>query len=168
VPAGCPLELPDLFRTVEILFSGERRVVHLPDGERTVYGPWRVVIEALGPGGERRVIDRWQVRHRWTTEEGHVRVESSAVLRRVLGGETVTLVRGGSEERLHRELFGSEVLQLGASEWRWKGSSELLYAGSSEYVARGASEAMMLGGSEHVPWGASERRLGSSGEGLLP
>jgi hypothetical protein len=159
VPVDFPLDLPEAFRSVEILFSGERRVVKLPDGERTVYGPWRVVIEALTPGGERRIIERWMVRHRWTTEEGQVSVQTSAVLRRVLGGETVTIVRGGSEERLARELWGSEVLQLGGSEWRWTGSSELLYGGASEYRARGASEGMMLGGSERLLWG-------SSGEGL--
>lgn len=162
VPADFPLELPESFRHVEILFSGERRTVRLPDGERTVYGPWRVVIEAVGAGGEKRVIERWQVRHCWTTEEGSVRVETAAVLRRVLNGETVTIVRGGSEDCLARELWGSEVLQLGASEWRWSGSSELLYGGASEYRARGASEAFLLGGSERLFRGASER---SSGEG---
>ncbi len=156
VPADFPLPLPSSFGNIEVLFSGERRVVQLPHGaEQTVYGPWRVVIEALGPGGERRVIDQWAVRRRWTTEEGHVRVETAALVRRVTGGEKVVLHRGGSEERLAGELWGSELLQLGGSEWSWRGSSELLYGGASEYRYAGASEGLLRGASENVLWNGS-------------
>jgi hypothetical protein len=160
------------YKHVEVLFQGERRVVRFESGERVVFGPWRIVMEAVGPLGERRTIHQWAVRHRWTTEEGAIRVETPAILTRILGGRRLTAAQSGSESRLAREAWGSELLQAGASEWRWIGASESLAAGSSETLQLGATETLFLGGSElseqggsELRWGASERTFpGSSDE----
>jgi hypothetical protein len=168
------------YRTVEILFHGERRLVRTSTGEKTVYGPWRVTLEAVGPKGERRTIERWALRRRWATEEGVIRVETPAVIRRILGGHRITIVQAGSETRLSQEQWGSEYLQLGASEWPFAGASETLAAGASEIMQGGASETMYLGASEVAfqsssemfylgasetfDFGASERLRGGSSE----
>ena len=147
-----------------------------------------MVIEGVGPKGEKRTIERWALKQRWTTEEGMIRVETPAVLTRVLGGRRVTAAQFGSESRLAAEHWGSEFLQIGASEWRWigasenfaQGSSELLqmgasetfymgasetqYQGSSEWVYLGGSEAFELGASERVHGGASDHLGGASEE----
>jgi hypothetical protein len=149
------------FRTVEVLFQGERRVIKMEGGEKIIFGPWKVVIEAVGSQGERKTIERWMVRQRWTTHEGMVRVETPAILTRILGGRRVTVTQGGSEARLAQEEWGSQVLQLGASEWRWIGASETMMQGSSETIQRGSSELFYLGASETVYQGASEM-IGSS------
>jgi hypothetical protein len=169
-----PLIASAPYKHVEVLFQGERRVVRFESGERTVYGPWRIVLEAVGPRGERRTIHQWAVRHRWTTEEGAIRVETPAILTRILGGRRFTAAQSGSESRLAREAWGSEFLQAGASEWRWIGASETLAAGSSETLQLGGTETLFLGSSEvslqagsELRWGASERHfLGSSDEKL--
>jgi len=170
------------YRTVEVLFHGERRIIKMEGGEKIVYGPWKVVVEAVGSGGERKTIEQWMVRQRWTTHEGMMRVETPAILTRILGGRRVTVVQSGSEARLAQEEWGSQVLQQGASEWRWigasenmmqgssevlqRGSSEFFYLGSSERVYQGSSEMLYLGASETFELGASERMLGGSSEGL--
>ena len=153
------------YRTLEVLFSGERRVIKLEaGGEKVVYGPWRVTLEAVGPKGERRTIERWALRRRWTTEEGMIRVQTPALIRRILGGSRITVVQSGSESRLLQDQWGSELVQLGASEWRWIGASENLAAGSSETLQAGASESLYLGASETFIIGASET-LGASERG---
>ena len=166
------------YRTVEVLFHGERRIIKMEGGEKIVYGPWKVVIEAVGSEGERKTIEQWMVRSRWITHEGMIRVETPAILTRILGGRRVTVVQSGSEARLAQEEWGSQVLQQGASEWRWigasenmlqgssevvqRGSSELFYLGSSETVYQGSSEFLYLGASETFELGASERMQGGS------
>ena len=141
-------------------------MVRFEQGERFVYGPWRVVLEVVGSGGERRTIQQWSVRHRWTTEGGQVRVETPAILTRILGGERVTIEKSGSEERLSRESWGSETLQQGASEWRWLGASETLMAGASETQQAGASEVFYLGSSEVLLMGSSESLRQGASEGI--
>jgi hypothetical protein len=136
------------YRTVEVLFSGEQKIIRTELGEKIVYGPWRVTLEAVGPKGERRTIERWALRRRWTTEEGAVRVQTPALIRRILGGSRITVVLSGSESRLAHDQWGSEMLQIGASEWRWIGASENLAQGASEVLQGGASETLFLGGSE--------------------
>ena len=166
------------YSSVEILFHGERRVVRTESGEKIIFGPWRVTLEAVGPKGERRTIERWALRRRWTTEEGVIRVQTPALIRRILGGHRLTIIQSGSESRLAHEQWGSEVLQLGASEWRWIGASENMAAGSSETLQAGASETLYLGASETArassseefylgaseTFGASERQHGGSSE----
>ncbi|HVR83467.1 MAG TPA: DUF4912 domain-containing protein [Planctomycetota bacterium] len=166
------------YRTIEVLFHGERRIIKMEGGEKIVFGPWKVVVEAVGGQGERKTIEQWMIRQRWTTHEGMIRVETPAILTRILGGRRVSVVQAGSEVRLAQEEWGSQVLQQGASEWRWigasenmlqgssetlqRGSSELLYFGSSETVYQGSSEMLYLGASETFELGASERLLGGS------
>jgi hypothetical protein len=157
-----PMSASAPFKHVEVLFQGERRVIRLESGEKTVYGPWRIVLEAVGSKGERRTIHQWAVRHRWTTEQGAVRVETPAILTRILGGRRLTAARSGSDERLAREAWGSELLQAGASEWRWIGASESLAAGSSETLHLGSTETLFLGASERSELGGSELRWGAS------
>jgi hypothetical protein len=166
------------YRTVEVLFQGERKVIRTEQGERIVYGPWRVTLEAVGPKGERRTIERWALRRRWTTEEGAIRVQTPALIRRILGGSRITVVQSGSESRLAHDQWGSEMLQIGASEWRWLGASESLAQGASEVLQGGASETLYLGASEFsgasetlylgasetFDFGASERLRGGSSE----
>ncbi|HLY74221.1 MAG TPA: DUF4912 domain-containing protein, partial [Planctomycetota bacterium] len=144
------------YRTVEVLFQGERRIIKMEGGEKIVYGPWKVVVEAVGGQGERKTIEQWMIRQRWTTHEGMIRVETPAILTRILGGRRVTVVQSGSEVRLAQEEWGSQVLQQGASEWRWIGASENMLQGSSEVVQRGASELFYMGSSERIYQGASE------------
>jgi hypothetical protein len=152
-----PLGEKVAFKTVEVVFQGERRVIKFEGaGERIVFGPWRIQLEAIGPKGEKKTIEQWAVRHRWTTEEGHVRVDTPAVLTRILGGRRVVTAKGASEERLAQELWGSEVLVGGASEYRWTGASESLLAGSSETLQFGGSETLLAGGSEWIFQAASE------------
>ncbi len=150
------------FRNVEVLFQGERRVIKMESGEKVVYGPWRVTLEAVGPKGERKSIEQWMIRRRWTTGEGMVRVETPAILVRILGGARVSVVQSGSESRLAQESWGSQTLQLGASEWRWIGASENMAQGSSESIQAGASELFYLGASETFMLGSSEIQGGSS------
>jgi hypothetical protein len=168
------------YRTVEVLFSGERRIIKEGGGEKIVYGPWRVTLEAVGPKGERRTIERWALRRRWTTEEGVIRVQTPALIRRILGGSRITVVQAGSESRLLQDQWGSEMLQIGASEWPYIGASENLAQGSSEILQGGASETLYLGASESAyqsssesfylgasetfDFGASERLRGGSSE----
>jgi hypothetical protein len=156
LPEQFPLAPGGTYRHVEVLFQGERRVVRLGEGERFVYGPWRILLEAVGLRGERRTIHRWMIRHRWTTEEGAARIETPAILTRILGGARGGLEQSGSELRMRREAWGSEFLQLGASEWRWAGASETLLAGASETQFVGATETLFLGASERQALGGSE------------
>lgn len=151
------------YRTVEVLFAGERRVIKEGGGEKIVYGPWRVTLEAVGPKGERRTIERWALRRRWTTEEGVIRVQTPALIRRILGGSRITVVQAGSESRLLQDQWGSEMLQIGASEWPFIGASENLAQGSSEVLQGGASETLYLGASETAFQSSSEQfYLGAS------
>jgi hypothetical protein len=151
------------YKSFEVLFSGEKRVFKTQAGEKIVYGPWRVTLEAVGPKGERRTIERWALRRRWTTEEGVIRVHTPVLLRRILGGQRLTIIQAGSEARLHEEQWGSEMLQIGASEWPFLGASENVAMGSSEVVQGGASETLYLGASEQAFQHASEQfYLGAS------
>ena len=106
------------------------------------------------------------LRSRWTTEEGMIRVETPAVLTRILGGHSITVSRAGSETRLAESVWGSEQLAQGASEWRWIGASETLAGGSSETLQAGASEFFYLGASETFSLGASEWVRGGASEAL--
>jgi len=144
------------YRSIEVLFQGERRVLRMETGEKIVFGPWRVTLAAVGPKGERKTVEQWMIRRRWTTGEGLIRVETPAVLVRILGGARVSVVPSGSESRLAQEAWGSEVLQQGASEWRWIGASENMAQGSSETIQAGASELFYLGASEVLRQGSSE------------
>jgi hypothetical protein len=164
LPDRLPIAPAGTFKHVEVLYQGERRVVRVEGGERFVYGPWRVTLEAVGLKGERRTIHQWMVRHRWTTEEGTVRVETPAILTRILGGQRFTLQQSGSDQRMTGDVWGSEVLQLGASERRWIGGSETLLAGASETLLLGASETLHLGATEILAGGASEARWGGASE----
>jgi hypothetical protein len=156
LPDWFPLVPAGTYRHVEVLFQGERRVVRIGEGERFVYGPWRMVLEAVGPRGERRTIHQWMLRHRWTTEEGSARIETPAILTRILGGTRVVMEQSGSELRMRREAWGSESLQGGASEWRWVGASEIHLGGASETLFGGATETLFIGASERVVLGGSE------------
>ncbi|MBI3630408.1 MAG: DUF4912 domain-containing protein [Candidatus Rokubacteria bacterium] len=139
-------------RRVEI----ERRVTRTEWGERVTLGPWRVTIYGPGPDGSRRAIDRWAVQYAWLTERGGTRVETLAIVQRILQGYRAGVARGGSEARLMGESWASEALQGGASEWRWLGASEVRLAGASEVLAVGASERRYLGASEFPLAGAGE------------
>jgi len=144
------------YHRIEVLFQGERKVVRTETGERVVYGPWKVVLEAVGHQGLRRTIEQWMIKRRWTTEEGVMRVETPAILTRILGGKRVTVAQSGSELRLAQEVWGSEMMTQGASEWRWIGASENLSLGSSEIVQQGSSETLYIGASETAAQGSSE------------
>ncbi len=168
LPERFPLAPAGTYRHVEVLFQGERRVVRFEQGERFVFGPWRITLEAVGPKGERKTIHHWMVRHRWTTEEGMARVESPAILMRILGGQRFTMQQSGSEQRLAEEVWGSEALQRGASEWLWRGASETLLQGSSETQFVGSTETLFMGATEIHGQGASEQRwMGASELHLL-
>ena len=71
---------------------------------------------------------------------------AEAVNAELLGGSRITVVQSGSESRLLQDQWGSEMLQIGASEWPWIGASETVAQGSSEVtthiveVSKGASE----------------------------
>jgi len=144
------------FRHIEIAFVGERRILRLQHGERIVYGPWRVTIRGVDPHGRQRILDRWEIHYSWPAEAGGVRVETPAILRRILQGYSTRVVPGGSEARLIGESWASEALQQGASEWTWLAGSEARLAGASELLYLGASEARYLGASESLGQGASE------------
>jgi hypothetical protein len=164
LPDRIPIAPAGTFKHVEILLQGEQRTVRFQEGERTVYGPWRVTLEAVGPKGEKRTIHQWMVRQRWATEEGAVRVQTPAILTRILGGQRFTLQQSGSEQRMVGDVWGSEFVQLGASERRWIGGSETLLGGASETQALGASETLFLGASEIRSLGGSELRWGGASE----
>jgi hypothetical protein len=83
-----------------------------------------------------------------------IRVETPAVITRILGGRRVTVAQSGSESRLLHDQWGSEQMMQGASEWRWIGASENMAQGSSELLQIGGSETLYLGASERA--GASE------------
>lgn len=166
------------YRTIEVLFQGEKKIIKFEGGEKIVYGPWKVLVEAVGSEGERKTVEQWMIRQRWTTHEGMARIETPAIITRILGGRRVSVVQAGSEARLVEDQWGSELMQQGASEWRWlgasenmlqgssevlqRGSSELFYLGSSERLFQGSSEMLYLGASETFSLGASERYFGSS------
>lgn len=145
-----------VFTRIDVLFQGERKTIRTESGERIVYGPWKVVLEAVGHRGEKRTIESWMIRRRWTTEEGMIRVETPAILTRILGGRRVVVAQGASESRVLHDVWGSEMMTQGASEWRWVGASENLAYGSSETVQLGGSETWMMGSSETIRGGASE------------
>jgi len=142
------------WKSIEVLFHGERRIIKLESGEKIVFGPWRMTLEAVGPRGERKTVEQWMVKRRWTTTEGMIRVETPAVITRILGGRRVTVAQSGSESRLLHDQWGSEQMMQGASEWRWIGASENMAQGSSELLQIGGSETLYLGASERA--GASE------------
>jgi hypothetical protein len=147
--------------TVEVIFHGERTIVRTTWGERVIVGPWLVTIHGASVQG-RRVIDRWSVHYSWITEEGRARVETDAIVGRMLGQVWAAGMQAGSEARLVSGLGASEWLAAGASEWRWIGASEARLGGASERIFLGASEWRYLGGSETL--GASERLfMGASG-----
>jgi hypothetical protein len=144
--------------------EAERRVIRFEQGERVVFGPWRVVITGIETGGGRRVLDQWAMRASWLTEEGSVKVFSDVTVYRIMQGYRAWVIPMGSEVRLAREAWSSEALRVGASEWRWIGGSEIWLGGASETLFRGASETLFLGASETVLLGASETLfLGASG-----
>jgi hypothetical protein len=155
---------PFSFARVEVTMQAERRVVRFEQGERVVFGPWRVTITGIETGGGRRVLDQWAMRASWLTEEGSVKVFSDVTVYRIMQGYRAWVIPMGSEVRLAREAWSSEALRVGASEWRWIGGSEIWLGGASETFFRGASETLFLGASETVLLGASETLFaGASG-----
>ena len=153
---------------VEIVFEGERRVLQGAWGERVVFGPWRVAIHAVGPGGAQRLIDRWTIHYAWPTAGGLVRVDAEPILARIVRGYRAAALGGGSEARILAEAWGSEMLQAGASEWQWLRGSEARLGGASEWLWLGASELGWLGASELL-WGvASERVFAGASEWSWP
>ncbi len=58
-------QIGTVFRNIEVLFQGERRVIKMESGEKVVYGPWKVTLEAVGPKGERKSVEQWTIRRRW-------------------------------------------------------------------------------------------------------
>ncbi|MBI4269346.1 MAG: DUF4912 domain-containing protein [Candidatus Rokubacteria bacterium] len=161
---------------VEIVFEGERRVLQGAWGERVVFGPWRVAIHAVGPGGAQRLIDRWTIHYAWPTAGGLVRVETEQILARIVRGYRAAALGGASEARILAEAWGSEALQAGASEWQWLrgsearlgGASELRWGGASEWLWPGASEFRWGGASEWLWPGASASWLGGASEWRSP
>jgi hypothetical protein len=152
-----PVALTGTWHRIEVLFEGERRTVKFEGREQHFFGPWKIVMEAVGPRGERRFVQQWMMRKSWTTEEGRVVVETPAILRSILGGQRVVWEQSGSEARMLKETWGSEMLQRGASEWAWRGASETLMAGASETEFVGGTETLYLGGTESQFRGASEQ-----------
>jgi len=167
---------------VEIVFESARRVLQEAWGERVIFGPWRVAIHAVGPEGEQRLIDRWTIHYAWATEGGRVRVDTEAILARIVRGYRAAALGVGSESRLLEAAWGSEALQAGASEWlwlrgseawlggasamRWLGASEWLWLGASEFARGAGSEQLVEGASEWWWPGASAWWLGGASEGL--
>jgi hypothetical protein len=153
------------FTRIEIRLEGEHRLVRLEHGAQVVVGPWELRISGLDAWGERRTLDRWTIHYAWMSGEGGERVDTPAILARILGGYRTHVVPVGSEGRLDRGAWSSEWLQRGASEWRWLGGGEAALGGASELARLGASELGWLGASEQRLVGASERRLGGASEG---
>ncbi len=152
---------------VEILLGAEGRSVRTANEERFVFGPWIVRLEALGPGGERREIERWTVRRQTVIAGGGGRVETSAILLRILGGSRTVVERSGSEERLASAVWGSEEVLRGASEWHWGGATESILSGASETLRAGATEALFGGASEARRIGTSESSWAGASETVL-
>jgi hypothetical protein len=125
-----------------------------------------VTIHGLDPTGGQRIVDRWQIHYSWLTGAGSARLETAAILRRILQGYSTRAVPGGAETRLIGESWASEALQLGASEWSWLGASEARLAGASELLHLGASESRYLGASEMLAIGASEMLAVGASESL--
>jgi hypothetical protein len=158
--------------TLELRFAGERQVFRTVEGGmRMTFGPWRVTIRQTDPGGAVRVIDRWAVHYSWEVAGGTARVETAPIIQRLVRAYQVSQV-AGSEARLLAGGLSSEVVHVGASEWRWLGASErgllgaseMRYLGASEFGFMGASELMLIGASELLRVGASELRLGGASE----
>jgi hypothetical protein len=153
------------FEKFEIEFLSEPWTVKKEKGERRVFGPWNVTVYGWETRMGRRQIQRWTMHSAWITEEKSIRTELPVVVYRILGGMKVRYVPGGSEGRLARESWSSEVLMGGASEMRWLGGSELRMAGASEtmflaaseWLAQGASEWMAELSSYSLALGGSER-----------
>ncbi len=155
------------FTRVEIRFGAEHRVVRLEHGAQVVVGPWEVRISGLDAWGERRTLDRWTVHYAWVTDEEAERVDTPAIVARILRGYRTRVAPVGSEARLDRAAWSSEWLQRGASEWRWLAGGEAELGGASELARLGASELRFLGASE-LGWpGASEQRFLGASERLL-
>lgn len=132
------------------------RLEMLLRGEVHVAGPWRVTILEILPGGGRRVIDQWVVRYAWGAAGGSLRVETEAILRRIVAGYRVLSATSGSEERWVREAWSSESLALGASEGAWLGASEAVLGGASETLSLESSPLQWRGGSELLGGFSSE------------
>jgi hypothetical protein len=136
------------FEKFEIEFSSDPWTVKIEKGERRVFGPWNVSVHGWETRSGRRVLQRWTMHSSWITEEKSVRIELPVVVYRILAGMRTRFIPGGSEARLQRESWSSELLLGGASELRWLGGSELRMAGASETMFLAASEWLAQGASE--------------------
>jgi len=136
------------FERLEIEFQSEPWIVRQEKGERRVFGPWHVAIYAWETRVGRQLLQRWTLHSSWVTEERSIRTELPVVVFRMLGGMKTRTIVEGSETRLAREGWSSEMLLGGASELRWLGGSELRMAGASETMFLAASEWMAQGSSE--------------------
>lgn len=142
------------FEKIEVEFQSEPWIVRKEKGERRVFGPWNVAMYAWETRTGRQLLRRWTMHSSWVTEERSIRTELPMLVYRVIGGTRTTYVPQGSEGRLSRESWSSEIRMGGSSEWRWLGGSELRLAG--------ASELMFLAASEWIAGGASEMFAESS------
>ena len=136
------------YEKIEIEFQSEPWIVRQEKGERRVFGPWNVSFYAWETRTGKQLLQRWTMHSSWVTEERSIRTEIPVLVYRLLGGVRTRYIPEGSEGRLLREAWSSEILLGGASELRWLGGSELLLAGSSETLFLAASEWMAQGSSE--------------------
>src|SRR5205814_1344156 len=113
------------FEKIEVEFKSEPWVVRQEKGERRVFGPWQVAIYAWETRVGKRLLQRWTMHSSWVTEERSIRIELPVVVFRLVGGLRTRFVAEGSEGRLAREAWSSEVLMGGSSELRMLGGSEL-------------------------------------------
>jgi hypothetical protein len=145
--------------SVEYQDNGEVSV--RSEGGRThiMYGPWQVVIRGIGARAEKRVLGSWEVRRQVEVTGGVERTFEGSELRQV--GSSEWLLVGASERAW---MGASELLYGGASEMWLLGASEVLLGGASEMLYSGASEFRYRGASERLLMGASERRLGGATE----
>lgn len=171
------------FERIEVEFRSEPWIVKIEKGERRHFGPWNVAVYGWETRTGKQLIQRWTMHSTWVTEERSIRTELPVMVYRLFMGTKTRVLVEGSETRLARESWSSELLLGGASEMRWLAGSELRLAGSSEtmflaaseWMALGASEWMAevssfsLGGSERAALGASERWADyPSGSPLFP
>jgi hypothetical protein len=159
----------DLGGTGPIVMNGTSR----DWGPVRVYGPWKVTIRGFESRPARRVLASWTMHWVRSTPPIVERWFTGLERRRVGAFEREEVILGASEGVRLREIGGSEVWRIGASERHWLGASAWMQLGASEVLAWGASELARVGasaltwrgGSEWLLGGASERAsLGSSAE----
>lgn len=143
------------FEKFTIEFASEPWIVQHEKGERRVFGPWNVAFYAWEKRTGKQLLQRWTLHSSWITEERSIRTEIPVIVYQIVGGMRTRSIAQGSESRLARESWSSEMLLGGASEMRWLGGSELMMAGSSETLFQAASEWMAAGSSEWLSQASS-------------